>query len=145
MYKPRAHIAIPCAEEACTRVCLLHACTENLIQRPCMSINAPKCACRQVMSVHHPCMCHDAHRGDGCVQSRMHVHLRTMLVPEQACTCTHLELTGPSPWYTRHVLCMWPACIHDMRRTSGRHMQHAWSRQDTCMYIPRKDVCTWET
>lgn len=55
-----------------------------------------------------------------CVHVRTHV-MRTVLMPGQVCTCTHVELVGLSPWYTRHVLCMWPACIHNTHQTSGRH------------------------
>lgn len=51
---------------------------------------------------------------------------------------------GPKSLVYTPCLCMWPACIHDMRQTSGRHMRHAWSRQDT-YDTPQRHVCTWQT
>lgn len=114
------------------RTCMPSTClAESFMQRTCMYIHTPVCVpaggvcahtsmhvprrpqrgrlCAKPHACASPCDMHHA-----CAWASIHMH-----------TCgPH----GPHPRYIRHVLCMWPACIHNMHWTSGKHMQHAWSR-----------------
>ena len=123
----RAYATVP-TEDTCVNA-VKRACRQAV--SGCTPVHMPRCPqrgwlCAKPSACASPCDTHHA-------RARASVHMHTC------------GAHGPSPWYTRHVLCMWPACIQNMRPTSGRHMQHAWPRQDTCMYTSRKYVCTWVT
>lgn len=156
VYKPCTHVATmnstcvytPFAEKAHTRLCAFYMPIRRISYRghvcKCCEACVPAgcvCGCTPVRMPRCP------QRGRLCAKPRARASpCDTQRARARASVPMHTcGAHGPSPWYTRHVLCMWPACIHNMRPTSGRHMQHAWPRQDTCMYTSRKYVCTWVT
>lgn len=139
-------VCTPHMQRKRTHTCAFHMPVQRLLCRghvyKCCGACVP-IGCLWALTVHMPW---GPQRRAVCKPSACASPCDTQHVRPQACVPLHTcGAYGPNSWYTRRVLCMWLACIHNMRPTSGRHMQHAWPRQDTCMYTSQKYVCTWVT